>query len=168
MAIYVSRYSRHRINMIPKSMGEQTIGKHKFETLLPGLSVQFRNAKPGFPTTAIPTAKDGTARGIFNTETDFPADHAALYEVTVNDMIEFLDNHHENAAVGGRGPKTFGRVDDDDSPLDIDSYLVPGTDGQVYCKLCDKHLDRRGLPKHVEGVIHSKLLNQLEEKALNA
>ena len=68
MAVYVSRYARHRVNMIPKDHGVRYIGKHEFPRVMPELTIRFRDCKPGFPTNALPASEyeDGrpVARGI--------------------------------------------------------------------------------------------------------
>ena len=172
MAIYVSRYARQRINMMPKDMGIKKIGKHEFPRVMPELTVQFRDCRPGFPTDALPTDayEDGraVARGIFNTDTDFPKKAAAEWDVTEDELIEFLDTHNQNVANDGPGAKLFARVDNLTDSIPEDSFLKNVGDDRVECLLCERVIERRGLANHLTSRVHTDLAEKAEAEALSA
>jgi hypothetical protein len=158
--------------MIPKDYGVQKIGKHEFGKVFPGLSIQFVDVSPGYPEELLPAHYgQNRAQGRFDTRIDLPEREMKLYDVTEEEVIEYLDTHRQNAANDEPGEKIFVRIDNQAEVLNEDSYIVPYGDSdstERWCNLCEKVVDVRGLPKHREGKTHTELLALAEKEALSA
>lgn len=169
MAVYLSRNGSHRIVMIPKDYGERKIGKHSFSRVLPGLSVKFRKLTQGIPNDRLPLrAGVKEAFGIFRTDVDFPTREAAVYDVTEEELIEFLDTHPENVDSGEPGGKSFVRVDQMETQVLPEGSFLQDTSEGIWCKLCERLVDRRGIQGHVNGNQHKELLAGKEQEVLSA
>jgi hypothetical protein len=118
-----------------------------------GLHVQFVGLSEPIPTDAF-AAKDGKARGILNTK------HAALTAgIDEGELISILKRHPMNG-------RLFGPVGEQmESILPEMLHITKMADGNNYCELCKKVLDKRGVHNHPKSKEHQKHLAVLEQEA---
>jgi len=163
-ALYVSRYAKYRLVMVPSSTEyvEVVSGRPPIARARRGITIEFQDINPGFETKAIPLRRgERRARGMLRTETAAPK-----LGVTEQELIRFLDNHPANVRTAAPGSKDFVRVDtENERVIPEDSYLVESGDGFL-CRVCDKQLDSRGLTMHLKGKKHRSAVAKLEKAAV--
>jgi hypothetical protein len=121
-------------------------------------------AGDGYVTTALPRkGMRERAEGFFESEN--PRMRPGL---TKDEAERFLANHkdygREFVAIGKKG-ETLGSGEWLDPGKRSEAYLTPSGAG-VFCQLCDRQLENRGLSRHITSKKHVEFLEKAEEEGL--